>query len=90
MAPCIPTSGPNLGLVFSGPNSALTADRLDRGQMVYDFGLLKNQVKCFLDGFDHATLGESAAPLPGQPKAGSVRGAGREQHLSTQLEQMIE
>ena len=34
----------------------LTADRLDRGQMVYDFGLLKNQVKCFLDGFDHSTL----------------------------------
>jgi len=34
----------------------LTADRLDRGQMVYDFGLLKNHVKCFLDGFDHASL----------------------------------
>ena len=34
----------------------LTADRLDRGQMVYDFGLLKNHVKDFLDGFDHATL----------------------------------
>jgi 6-pyruvoyltetrahydropterin/6-carboxytetrahydropterin synthase len=34
----------------------LAADRLDRGQMVYDFGLLKNHVKCFLDGFDHATL----------------------------------
>lgn len=34
----------------------LAADRLDRGQMVYDFGLLKNQVKCLLDGFDHATL----------------------------------
>lgn len=34
----------------------LSADRLDRGQMVYDFGLLKNHVKCFLDGFDHATL----------------------------------
>ena len=34
----------------------LTADRLDRGQMVYDFGLLKCHVKDFLDGFDHATL----------------------------------
>ena len=34
----------------------LTADRLDKGQMVYDFGLLKNHVKCFLDGFDHAAL----------------------------------
>ena len=34
----------------------LTADRLDRGQMVYDFGLLKGGVKDFLDGFDHATL----------------------------------
>ncbi|MEK7233369.1 MAG: 6-carboxytetrahydropterin synthase [Elusimicrobiota bacterium] len=34
----------------------LTADRLDRGQMVYDFGLLKGSVKAFLDGFDHASL----------------------------------
>jgi len=34
----------------------LTADRLDRGQMVYDFGLLKRHVKDFLDGFDHAAL----------------------------------
>ena len=34
----------------------LTADRLDRGQMVYDFGLLKRHVKDLLDGFDHATL----------------------------------
>ena len=34
----------------------LSADRLDRGQMVYDFGLLKQHVKDFLDGFDHAAL----------------------------------
>jgi 6-pyruvoyltetrahydropterin/6-carboxytetrahydropterin synthase len=34
----------------------LTADRLDRGQMVYDFGLLKGTVKDFLDAFDHASL----------------------------------
>jgi 6-pyruvoyltetrahydropterin/6-carboxytetrahydropterin synthase len=34
----------------------LTADRLDRGQMVYDFGLLKGAVKDFIDGFDHASL----------------------------------
>ena len=34
----------------------LAADRLDRGQMVYDFGLLKGGVKDFLDGFDHAAL----------------------------------
>ena len=34
----------------------LSADRLDRGQMVYDFGLLKTHIKDFLDGFDHATL----------------------------------
>ncbi len=34
----------------------LTADRLDRGQMVYDFGLLKGGVKDFFDGFDHASL----------------------------------
>jgi 6-pyruvoyltetrahydropterin/6-carboxytetrahydropterin synthase len=34
----------------------LSADRLDRGQMVYDFGLMKSHVKDFLDGFDHSTL----------------------------------
>lgn len=34
----------------------LSADRLDRGQMVYDFGLLKAHVKDLLDGFDHASL----------------------------------
>ena len=34
----------------------LTADRLDDGQMVYDFGLLKGTVKDLLDGFDHAAL----------------------------------
>lgn len=34
----------------------LSADRLDRGQMVYDFGLLKGAVRDFLDAFDHSTL----------------------------------
>jgi 6-pyruvoyltetrahydropterin/6-carboxytetrahydropterin synthase len=34
----------------------LTADRLDRGQMVYDFGLLKGGVKDFFEGFDHSSL----------------------------------
>jgi 6-pyruvoyltetrahydropterin/6-carboxytetrahydropterin synthase len=34
----------------------LSADRLDRGQMVYDFGLLGRHVKSLIDGFDHATL----------------------------------
>ncbi|MDE2491354.1 MAG: 6-carboxytetrahydropterin synthase [Elusimicrobia bacterium] len=34
----------------------LTADRLDRGQMVYDFGLLKPRVGALIDGFDHAAL----------------------------------
>ena len=34
----------------------LEADRLDRGQMVYDFGLLKRHVKDLFDGFDHSTL----------------------------------
>ncbi|MBI5245564.1 MAG: 6-carboxytetrahydropterin synthase [Elusimicrobia bacterium] len=34
----------------------LTADKLDGGQMVYDFGLLKGTVKDLLDGFDHAAL----------------------------------
>jgi len=30
------------------------ADRLDRGQMVYDFGLTKGMIKDFIDSFDHA------------------------------------
>ncbi len=34
----------------------LAAERLDRGQMVYDFGLLGRHVKDLLDGFDHAAL----------------------------------
>lgn len=34
----------------------LSADRLDRGQMVYDFGLLKQHVRDFMDAFDHAAL----------------------------------
>jgi 6-pyruvoyltetrahydropterin/6-carboxytetrahydropterin synthase len=34
----------------------LAADRFDRGQMVYDFGLLKRHVRDFIDGFDHAAL----------------------------------
>jgi 6-pyruvoyltetrahydropterin/6-carboxytetrahydropterin synthase len=34
----------------------LTADRLDDGQMVYDFGLMKGTVREVLDGFDHAAL----------------------------------
>lgn len=34
----------------------LSADKLDAGQMVYDFGLLKGTVKDLLDGFDHASL----------------------------------
>lgn len=34
----------------------LGADRLDRGQMVYDFGLLKPRVRDLMDAFDHATL----------------------------------
>lgn len=34
----------------------LSADRLDRGQMVYDFGLLKTHIRDFMDGFDHAAL----------------------------------
>lgn len=32
----------------------LQADRLDNGQMVYDFGLLKGTIKEFIDSFDHA------------------------------------
>ncbi len=34
----------------------LAADKLDDGQMVYDFGLLKGTVKDMLDGFDHSSL----------------------------------
>lgn len=32
----------------------LEADRLDHGQMVYDFGLLKTSIKDIIDSFDHA------------------------------------
>lgn len=32
----------------------LQADRLDYGQMVYDFGLLKGAIKDIIDSFDHA------------------------------------
>ena len=32
----------------------LQADRLDHGQMVYDFGLLKSSIKDIIDSFDHA------------------------------------
>jgi len=31
-----------------------TAPSLDRGQMVYDFGLTKGMIKDFIDAFDHA------------------------------------
>ncbi|WP_353661776.1 6-pyruvoyl tetrahydropterin synthase family protein [Hydrogenimonas sp. SS33] len=34
-------------LLFSAPS-------LDRGQMVYDFGLTKGMIKDFIDSFDHA------------------------------------
>jgi 6-pyruvoyltetrahydropterin/6-carboxytetrahydropterin synthase len=34
-------------LLFSAPS-------LDRGQMVYDFGLTKGMIKDFIDAFDHA------------------------------------
>ncbi len=32
----------------------LEAHRLDHGQMVYDFGLLKSSIKDMIDSFDHA------------------------------------
>ena len=32
----------------------LQAHRLDHGQMVYDFGLLKSSIKDIIDSFDHA------------------------------------
>lgn len=32
----------------------LEATRLDHGQMVYDFGLLKSSIKDMIDSFDHA------------------------------------
>ena len=31
----------------------LTSDKLDNGQMIVDFGLLKTNVKAFIDSFDH-------------------------------------
>lgn len=32
----------------------LTSDKLDNGQMIVDFGLLKGTIKDFIDSFDHA------------------------------------
>ncbi len=32
----------------------LEAHSLDNGQMIYDFGLLKGDVRCLIDAFDHA------------------------------------
>ena len=32
----------------------LEADKLDKGMMVYDFGLFKGTIKDFVDSFDHA------------------------------------
>lgn len=31
----------------------LESDKLDNGQMIYDFGLMKNPIGVFLDAFDH-------------------------------------
>ena len=40
-----------------------TAPSLDRGEMVYDFGLTKGMIKDFIDSFDHAiTLWSSDNP----------------------------
>ncbi|SFP53064.1 6-pyruvoyl trahydropterin synthase family protein [Hydrogenimonas thermophila] len=40
-----------------------TAPSLDRGEMVYDFGLTKGMIKDFIDAFDHAiTLWSSDDP----------------------------
>jgi 6-pyruvoyltetrahydropterin/6-carboxytetrahydropterin synthase len=34
----------------------LEADVLDRGQMVYDFGLMKNEMRSIVDAFDHTLV----------------------------------
>lgn len=34
----------------------LETDKLDNGQMVYDFGLLKNEFKTIVDSFDHTEI----------------------------------
>lgn len=53
----------------------LTADKLDDGQMVYDFGLMKGTVEDMLDGFDHASLfwDKEAAEYQKAIKANSKR-----------------
>ena len=33
-----------------------TADKLDNGQMIMDFGLMKDNIKDFIDGFDHCLV----------------------------------
>jgi len=32
----------------------LTSNKLDNGQMIYDFGLMKGTIKDFIDSFDHS------------------------------------
>jgi len=34
----------------------LTADKLDNGMMIYDFGLMKGTIKDIIDSFDHALI----------------------------------
>lgn len=53
----------------------LSADRLDRGQMVYDFGRLKTHIRDFMDAFDHAALfwEKEQAKYKGAMKAHSKR-----------------
>ena len=34
----------------------LTADKLDNGMMIYDFGLMKGAIKDIIDSFDHALI----------------------------------
>jgi len=33
-----------------------TSDKLDNGQMIMDFGLMKDNIKDFIDGFDHCLV----------------------------------
>jgi len=33
-----------------------TSDKLDNGQMIMDFGLMKDHIKKFIDGFDHCLV----------------------------------
>lgn len=54
----------------------LEAHSLDNGQMVYDFGLLKGDVRDLIDAFDHAVTFWTATTPTTSPAASASPSAG--------------